>query len=409
MEGIIRNRPKERFQQLNDVGAGLAPARALNEIVVTVRTPGRGQAPPLHRSARFRNLHPQSPVSYLAPFGHSPDSTFPMEYQKLGSSDVSVSRITFGSWAAGGWMWGGTEQNDAVGAIHASYELGVTSIDTAPVYGMGFSEEIVGEAIKTLPRDKVQILTKFGMRWDLKQGDFAMKTKDNNGHDLDVYKYAGRDSIIKECEDSLRRLGTDYIDLYQQHWPDVTTPIDETMEALSRLVEQGKVRAAGVSNYSVDQMQEAERTLSLASNQVPYSMLRRDIEKDVVPYCLDNDKAILVYSPLQLGLLTGKMKPDQAFGEGDLRNGNRFFTPENVKRVNDVLNKIRPLAETKNATLSQLVLRWTLAQPGITVALVGARNPEQAVQNAKAMDFKLTFEEVDFINKQLKSLEAAAV
>ena len=330
-----------------------------------------------------------------------------MEFQELGSSGVSVSRITFGSWAAGGWMWGGTEQNDAVGAIHAGYDLGVTSIDTAPVYGMGFSEEIVGEAIKSLPRDQIQILTKFGMRWDGTKGDFAMKTKDNQGHDLDVYKYAGRDSIIQECEASLRRLGTDYLDLYQQHWPDITTPIDETMEALSRLIEQGKVRAAGVSNYSVAQMQDAEKTLNLASNQVPFSMVRRDIEADVVPYCLENHKAILVYSPLQLGLLTGKVKPGQEFAEGDLRRGHRFFTPEYVTRVNAVLAKIRPLAETKNATLGQLVLRWTLAQPGITAALVGARNPEQAVQNARAMALHLTFEELDFINKQLKTLPPA--
>ena len=329
-----------------------------------------------------------------------------MEFQELGNSGVTVSRITFGSWAAGGWLWGGTEQNDAVGAIPARYDLGVTSIDTAPIYGQGLSEEIVGEAIKTLPRDKVQILTKFGMRWDLAKGDFAMQSQDNNGRDLDVYKYAGRDSIIKECEDSLRRLGTDYIDLYQQHWPDVTTPIDETMEALSRLLEQGKVRAAAVSNYSVAQMQEAEKTLNIVSNQVPYSMVRRDIEADVVPYCVEHHKAILVYSPLQLGLLTGKMKPGQEFGEGDLRRGHRLFTPENVKRVNAMLNKIRPLAETKNATLGQLVLRWTLAQPGISVALVGARNPEQAVQNARAIDLKLTFEEVDFINKQLRGLTA---
>ena len=332
-----------------------------------------------------------------------------MEFQELGSSGVSVSRITFGSWAAGGWMWGGTEQNDAVGAIHASYDLGVTSIDTAPIYGQGLSEQIVGEAIKSLPRDKVQVLTKFGMRWDLTKGDFAMKTKDNDGHDLDVYKYAGRDSIIKECEDSLRRLGTDYIDLYQQHWPDITTPIDETMEAVARLIEQGKVRAAGVSNYSVAQMQEAGRTLNLVSNQVPYSMVRRDIEADVVPYCAEHHQAVLVYSPLQLGLLTGKIKPGQAFGPGDLRAGHRLFTPESVTRVNAVLNKIRPLAETKNATLGQLVLRWTLAQPGITVALVGARNPEQAVQNARTMDFQLTFEEIDFINKQLQALTPATV
>ena len=330
-----------------------------------------------------------------------------MEYQELGNSGVTVSRITFGSWAAGGWMWGGTEQNDAVGAIHASYDLGVTSIDTAPIYGQGLSEEIVGEAIKTLPRDKVQILTKFGMRWDLAKGDFAMKSKDNDGHDLDVYKYAGRASIIKECEDSLRRLGTDYIDLYQQHWPDVTTPIDETMEAVSRLIEQGKVRAAGVSNYSVAQMQEAEKTLNIVSNQVPYSMVRRDIEADVVPHCIEHKKAVLVYSPLQLGLLTGKMKPGQHFDISDLRNGHHLFTPESIARVNATLNKIRPLAETKNATLGQLVLRWTLAQPGISGTLVGARNPEQAVQNARAIDLNLTFEELDYVNKQLVALQSA--
>ena len=331
-----------------------------------------------------------------------------MEFHELGTSGVSISRIAFGSWAAGGWMWGGTEQNDAVGAIHAGYDLGVTSIDTAPIYGQGLSEEIVGEAIRSLPRDKVQVLTKFGLRWDLARGDFSMKTKDNDGNDLDVYRYAGRESIIKECEDSLRRLGTDYIDLYQQHWPDSTTSTDETMEACSRLLEQGKVRAVGVSNYSVAQMQKAEKTLAIVSNQLPYSMVRRDIEADVLPYCLEHHKAVLVYSPLQLGLLTGKMRPNQAFGAGDLRAGHRLFTPENVKRVNAVLNRLRPLAETKNATLGQLVLRWTLAQPGISVALVGARNPEQAVQNARAMDLHLTFEEMLFINRQLAELPLAS-
>lgn len=333
---------------------------------------------------------------------------FLMEYITLGNSGIDVSRITFGSWAAGGWMWGGTEQNDAVGAIQASYDLGVTSIDTAPIYGQGLSEEIVGEAIKSLPRDKVQILTKFGMRWDLAKGDFAMKTKNNDGQDIDVYKYAGRDSIIKECEDSLRRLGTDYIDLYQQHWPDVTTPIDETMEAAARLMEQGKIRAIGVSNYSVAQMEEAEKTVSIVSNQVPYSMLRRDIEKDVVPYCLKHDKAILAYSPMQLGLLTGKMKPGQHFDESDLRAKNRLFTPESVTRVNEFLEKIRPLAESKNATLGQLVLRWTLAQPGISVALVGARNAEQAIQNARTLDFELVGHEVDFITERLEQMQQPA-
>nr|WP_316934314.1 aldo/keto reductase [Hymenobacter sp. AT01-02] len=245
------------------------------------------------------------------------------------------------------------------------------------------------------------------MRWDEVKGDFAMKTKNNEGQDIDVYKYAAPASIIKECEDSLRRLGTDYIDLYQIHWPDKTTPIPETMEAVQRLIEQGKVRAAGVSNYSVDQMQEAETVLNLASNQVPYSMVRRDIEKDVVPYCLENNKAILAYSPMQLGLLTGKIKPGQHFEESDLRATHPLFKPEFVTRVNAFLDKIRPMAEIKNATLGQLVLRWTLAQPGISVALVGARNAEQAVQNAHAIDVQLSPQEVDFITNELNQLQPA--
>ena len=331
-----------------------------------------------------------------------------MEYTELGNSGVRVSRIAFGSWAAGGWMWGGTEQNDAVGAIRASFDLGVTSIDTAPIYGQGLSEQIVGEAIKGLPRDKVQLLTKFGMRWDLAKGDFAMKTRNNDGQDIDVYKYAAPESIIKECEDSLRRLGTDYIDLYQIHWPDKTTPIPETMEAVLRLVEQGKVRAVGVSNYSVEQMQEAEKVLPLASNQVPYSMVRRAIEKDLVPYTLAHHKAILAYSPMQLGLLTGKIKPGQPFEESDLRARHPLFTAENVTRVNAFLGKIRPMAESKNATLGQLVLRWTLAQPGISVVLAGARNPEQAVQNAHAIDVELSPQEVDFISQQLEQMPQPA-
>ncbi|KUG08151.1 aldo/keto reductase [Solirubrum puertoriconensis] len=330
-----------------------------------------------------------------------------MEYRQLGDSGVQSSVIAFGSWAAGGWMWGGTEQNDAVAAIHASYDLGVTSIDTAPIYGQGLSEEIVGEAIKSLPRDKVQIMTKFGMRWDLAKGTLAMRSQNNDGQPIDVYKYAGPESIIKECEDSLRRLGTDYIDLYQIHWPDVTTPINDTMAAVARLIEQGKVRAAGVSNYSVEQMQEAEQVLKLASNQVPYSMVRRDIEQDVVQYCVANNKAILAYSPMQLGLLTGKVKPGQHFEATDLRDTHRLFTPENVTRVNAFLDKLRPLAESKNATLGQLVIRWTIAQPGITVALVGARNAEQARQNAKAYEVQLAADEISFINQHLGQLQLA--
>ncbi|UFH55114.1 aldo/keto reductase [Spirosoma sp. KNUC1025] len=328
-----------------------------------------------------------------------------MEYRQLGESDLQISAITFGAWAAGGWMWGGTERKDAVNAIKASYDLGVTSIDTAPIYGQGTSEEIVGEAIKGLPRDKVQILTKYGMRWDLAQGDLAFKSQDNAGNPIDVYRYSGKESIIKECEDSLKRLGTDYIDLYQMHWPDKTTPIEESMEAVLRLIEQGKVRQAGVSNYNVAQMQQAETVVKLASNQVPFSMLNQAINETLVPYCVANKKGILAYSPMERGLLTGKIKPGHQFADGDHRATYRFFKQENIIKTDEFLERLKPLADEKNASLSQLVIRWTIEQPGITAALVGARNAEQAIQNARAIAITLSSNELAFIDQQLQGLE----
>lgn len=328
-----------------------------------------------------------------------------MKYRKLGNSDLNISVVTFGAWAAGGWMWGGTERSDAVNAIRAAYDSGVTSIDTAPAYGQGRSEEIVGEAIKTLPRDKVQVLTKYGLRWDTEKGEFYFKSIDNDGKPINMHKYASKESIVKECEDSLRRLETDYIDLYQIHWADPTTLIQETMEAVAQLIKDGKVRYAGVCNYDKDQMAEAEKYITLLSDQVPYSMLRRRIEDTLVPYLLENKKSILVYSPLQFGLLTGKMRPGRKFTGDDLRNNSFYFKDENIKRVNSFLGKIKTIADEKNATLAQLAISWTIAQQGITIALVGARNPEQAKENAKAADIKLSSDEIDFIIKELDELE----
>lgn len=327
-----------------------------------------------------------------------------MEYRKLGKSDLELSAITFGAWAAGGWMWGGNERKESVKAIQSAYDNGVTSIDTAPVYGQGLSEEIVGEAIKELPRDKVQILTKYGLQWDNQNGEFFFKSKNNSGKDIDIYKYAGRDSIIKECETSLKFLGTDYIDLYQIHWADPTTSIDETMEAVQQLIQQGKVRYAGVCNYTADQMLEAEKTVKLVSNQVHYSMVNRKIEEVVVPHCIANNKSILAYSPMERGLLTGKIKPGHHFSEGDHRSGNKSFSPENIIQVNRFLDTIKHIAEDKGVSLGQLVLKWTIEKPGITIALAGARNAEQAVQNAKAADIKLSSDEMGFINAQLDNL-----
>lgn len=327
-----------------------------------------------------------------------------MQFRTLGDSNLAVSVITFGAWAAGGWMWGGNDRRDAIRAISSAYDEGVTSIDTAPIYGQGTSEEIVGEAIRDIPRDKVQILTKFGMRWDLAKGDFAFHSMDNSGKEIDIYRYASRESIKKEVEDSLMRLGTDYIDLYQIHWPDTTTPIQETFETVAELIREGKVRHAGVCNYNVAQMKEARKYVKLVSNQVPYSMVNRGIESETIPYCIRNNMAILAYSPLERGLLTGKLKPDHQFEAGDHRAKNPYFTPDSIRKTNAFLDTIRPMAEEKGVTLAQLVLRWTIERPGITIALAGARNEQQSVQNAGAAGVQLSAQDMDFINGELEKI-----
>jgi aryl-alcohol dehydrogenase-like predicted oxidoreductase len=332
-----------------------------------------------------------------------------MELRTLGKSEVKVTPIAFGAWAIGGWMWGGAEEKDAIKAIHASYDSGVTTIDTAPVYGFGRSEEIVGKAMEGKPRDSYQLLTKFGMNWMTQQGEPYFDTTDNEGKPFKMYKWASKEKIMQECEDSLRRLKTDYIDLYQIHWPDPTTPIHETFEAVKKLIEQGKVRAAGVCNYNTDQVDEALKTIQLASNQVPYSLINRNIEKDIIPQAIKNGMSIIPYSPLQRGLLTGKIKPGHKFGEGDTREGNRFYTDENIRRTNDLLKKLEPIAEKYDASLPQLVINWTMNQPGIGCVLVGARNEKQVKDNVGSLSFKLSQEDLQAITKAADEFSLAEV
>lgn len=325
-----------------------------------------------------------------------------MEYRKLGTTDLNLSAITYGAFAIGGSMWGGNEKQDSIDAIHASLDHGVTSIDTAPFYGFGLSEELIGEAIKRRDRSKIQILTKFGLVWDKSnkgKGTYFFDAADDQGNVIPVFKFASKENIIKELEESLKRLGTDYIDLLQIHWPDTTTPISETMEAMELLIQQGKVKAAGVCNYDLSQMQISAETIKLASNQVSYSMLNRGIENDVVPYSIANDISIIAYSPLERGLLTGKYFKDAKLKSDDHRNG--YFGQFNPEQVESFLDKIQPVADSKNSTLSQLVLRWTTLQPGITVVLAGARNAKQAVENAASINISLSEEELNFINKNL--------
>jgi aryl-alcohol dehydrogenase-like predicted oxidoreductase len=320
-----------------------------------------------------------------------------MQLRPLGNSDVKVSPVTFGAWAIGGWMWGGTEERESIAAIHASIEHGVTSIDTAAVYGQGFSEELVGKAIKGR-RDQVQILTKCGMRWDDPRGSDAWNTQDNFGKDITITRNSKPDSIAVECERSLRRLGVDVIDLYQIHWPDLTTPIEESIAAMEKLRQEGKIRAIGVSNYNVKQLAAAEQWLTdngsvLASLQPPYSVINRSIEKEILPYCQQMNIGVVCYSPMERGLLTGKYGPEHKFPPGDHRANYKAFKPEVRAAVQAALAKVKPIADKHKASFAQLIVNWTFSEPGITAALVGARNAEQAEHNAGAMRFTLSDDE----------------
>jgi aryl-alcohol dehydrogenase-like predicted oxidoreductase len=326
-----------------------------------------------------------------------------METRRLGSSDLEISVVALGTWAMGGFMWGGTDEREAIAAIQRALDLGVTAIDTAPVYGLGLSERIVGRAIAGR-RDQVAVLTKFGLSWGDPGGRESWASRGPDGRPVRIYNDARRATVIAECEASLRRLGVERIDLYQLHWPDPQTPLEETLAALERLVAAGKVRAVGVSNFPVELLAEARRRIPLASDQPPYSMLRRGIEQDVGPYCRQHGIGLLAYSPLERGLLTGKVSPDRVFPETDHRSSLRLYSPENRRRVNAFLERIRPIAARHEATLAQLVIHWTVRRPGITAALVGARNAAQAAENAGAAALDLDAGELSAIDAELDAL-----
>ena len=275
-------------------------------------------------------------------------------------------------------MWGGTDVQKSVRSIHTSLDAGVNFLDTAPAYGLGLSERIVGEAVRGR-RDKVILATKCGLVWHTGKGTFFV---DQNG--ARIHRYLGADSIRYEVEQSLRRLETDYIDLYQTHWQDSTTPIEETMGTLLDLKKQGKIRAIGVSNCTVAQVRQYRSVGPVDAAQEQYSMLHRGLEREYLPYCAQNHMAVLAYSPLANGLLTGKVDPDRVFPEDDLRSHSPLFSRASRIRVREMLDRMRPVAGKYGLTDGQLVIAWTLAQLGITHALVGARDESQASENAAA-------------------------
>src|ERR1700683_5244033 len=273
-------------------------------------------------------------------------------------------------------MWGGTDVQRAVRSIQASLDAGVNFIDTAPAYGLGLSERVVGEAIRGR-RDKVILATKCGLVWHTTKGRFFA---DQNGSS--IHRYLGAESIRYEVEQSLRRLETDYIDLYLTHWQDPTTAIRETMSTLLDLKKEGKIRAIGVSNCTVDQLRQYRSVGPVDAAQENYSMLPRELERESLPYCTRNNIAVLAYSPLGNGLLTGKVGPDRIFPEDDLRRHNPMFSRESRVRVREMLDRMQPVAREYSFTEGQLVIAWTLAQPGITHVLVGARAAVQSAENA---------------------------
>jgi methylglyoxal reductase len=325
-----------------------------------------------------------------------------MQYRQLGASGLEASVVGLGAWAIGGWMWGGTEESKAIEAIEASLDAGINLIDTAPAYGLGRSEVIVAKALAGR-RDKVLVATKCGIVWNTEKGT-PFLTQSGKA----LHRYLGPESIRYEVEQSLKRLNTDYIDLYQTHWQDETTPIEQTMQTLLDLKKEGKIRAIGVSNASVAQIEEYRRVGQLDTGQEKYSMLDLGLEAEYLPYARQNNIAVLAYSPLANGLLTGKIGPERQFPPDDLRHNNPRFSPESRRAVKALLDDFGPIAEKHNLTLSQLVIAWTVARPGLTHALVGARDAQQASENAAAGSAILSPEDMDIISRRLRKTSLAA-
>ena len=328
-----------------------------------------------------------------------------MQYRVLGKTDLKLPVISFGAWAIGGWLWGGTDDDQAVRAIQAAIDNGITCIDTAAMYGMGHSERVVGRAIADR-RDKVVIATKCGLRWNLDVGVRHFDTKMPDGTPTTVYRNLRPDSIRYECELSLQRLGVDVIDLYQCHWPDPSSSLDDTMDTLLSLQSEGKIRAIGVSNFTTEMMSRCLVKGIIASDQPLYNPLERQIENELLPFCLENQIGVLAYSPIAQGLLTGKVTMDRVFTGDDIRQHRPWYKPENRIRVLAALEEIKPIAEAHNATLGQVAINWVISQKGITSALVGARNEAQVLENAGAAAFQLTDDELRQIRTLVEGLGA---
>ena len=315
-----------------------------------------------------------------------------MRTKRLGNTDLDLTTVGLGTFAIGGpdWDagWGPQDDHDSITAIQKALDVGINWIDTAPVYGLGKAEEIVREALKDV-KEKPIIATKLGLVWD-ETHNISGKLK--------------RDSVRKEVDASLHRLGTDVIDLYQIHWPNPDEDLEEAWTEMAALVEEGKVRYIGVSNCSVEQMERLQSILPVASLQPPYSMIIRDIEKDILPYCGKKNIGVIPYSPMQRGLLTGKYTKEsiQKLDRKDHRLGEPYFQEPEFSVNLKLVDRLKPIAERNGKSLAQLAIAWVLRRPEVTAAIVGARRPSQVEETVIAGNWILSNDDISEIDKLLK-------
>lgn len=309
-----------------------------------------------------------------------------MEYRTLGASDLDISTIGFGCWAMGKTFWGDdVVDEDSIAAVKVALEAGINFYDTAQVYGLGHSETVLGQALKDYPRDQVIIASKTGLNWD----DDENISNDNSP-----------EYVLSSIEGSLERLRTDYLDLFQVHWPDEKVPVVETAAAMKQLLDSGKTRAVGVSNFNVEQMTEFMSVCPLHSLQPPYCMIRRDIEAEILPFCREHNIGVLAYSPMARGLLTGKYDETATFPETDGRHADGLWQGERLKNNVAAVGEMTKIAEAAGKTMAQLAMAWVLSQPGLTCALSGTKRPHQIQETAAAAGWQLdadTLKQIDEI------------
>jgi len=323
-----------------------------------------------------------------------------MKTKRLGNSDLTITPIGFGAWAIGGsgWEFGWGEQDDkaSITAIHRALELGINWIDTAAVYGMGHSEEVVAAALKSWSGQQPYVFTKCGLLWD------------DQGY---VHRNLKADSIRRECENSLRRLQVDRIDLYQIHWP--TEDLEEGWDEMAKLQKEGKVRWIGVSNFDASQLRRARKIAPITSLQPPYSLIRREVEAENLPYCYSQRIGVIVYSPMQSGLLTGAMtrKRIAKMPDSDWRRRDPEFREPKLSKNLALVDRLRKIGQKYGRHPGQVAVAWVLRNPAVTAAIVGARSPQQVEQNVGAADLHLTDEdiaEIEGVNEHEPSLVNAA-